>query len=209
MHIKWGNRRPIIFCFEERSTVFNPSLSSFSYTELTCMLFVACFPGVTTHWVVSFIAQLRVLASSFSRFLDHTQRRATVGRTPLDEWSVRRRDPYLTTHNTHNRQTSMPPGAIRTHDRRRRAAEDLRLRPRGHWDRQNWRVISVISLPAMCKVLLVKLMTTLSLKEILTFRTEGSPPCTQHSCLLSASCPTQWILFHSKIHFNIILRYTT
>jgi hypothetical protein len=27
----------------------------------------------------------------------------------LDEWSARRRDLYLTTHNTHNRQTSMPP----------------------------------------------------------------------------------------------------
>jgi len=25
-------------------------------------------------------------------FLDHTQRRSTVGRTPLDEWSARRRD---------------------------------------------------------------------------------------------------------------------
>jgi hypothetical protein len=46
----------------------------------------------------------RVIASSFLRFLDHTQRRTTVGRTPLDEWS----DLYLTTHNTHNRQTSMP-----------------------------------------------------------------------------------------------------
>ena len=33
----------------------------------------------------------------------------TVGRTPLDEWSARRRDLCLTTHNTHNRQTSMPP----------------------------------------------------------------------------------------------------
>ena len=42
-------------------------------------------------------------------FLDHTQRRSTVGRTPLDEWSARRRDVYLTTHNTHNRQISMPP----------------------------------------------------------------------------------------------------
>jgi len=48
-------------------------------------------------------------ASSFTRFLDHTQRRTTVGRTPLDEWSARRRDLYLTTHNTHNRQTPMPP----------------------------------------------------------------------------------------------------
>jgi len=51
----------------------------------------------------------RVMASSFLRFLDHTQRRNTVGRSPLDEWSARRRDLYLTTHNTHNRQTSMPP----------------------------------------------------------------------------------------------------
>ena len=51
-------------------------------------------------------------ASSLSRFLHHTQRRTTVGRTPLDEWSARRRDLYLTTHNTHNRQTSMPPVGI-------------------------------------------------------------------------------------------------
>ena len=40
-----------------------------------------------------------------------------------------------TTHNTHNRQISMPQGGIRTHDLSRRAAADLRLRPRGHWDR--------------------------------------------------------------------------
>ena len=51
----------------------------------------------------------RAMASSFTRFLDHTQRRITVGRTPLDEWSARRRDLYLTTHNTHNWQTSVPP----------------------------------------------------------------------------------------------------
>ena len=42
----------------------------------------------------------RAVASSFLRFLDHTQRRTTVGRTSLDEWSVRRTDLYLTTHNT-------------------------------------------------------------------------------------------------------------
>jgi hypothetical protein len=51
----------------------------------------------------------RVMASSFLRFLDHTQRRSTVARTPLDEWSARRRDLYLTIYNNHNRQTSMPP----------------------------------------------------------------------------------------------------
>jgi hypothetical protein len=41
-------------------------------------------------------------------FLDHTQRRTTVGRTPLDERSAPRKDLYLTTHDTHNRQISMP-----------------------------------------------------------------------------------------------------
>ena len=46
-------------------------------------------------------------ASWFTRFLDHT-RCITVGRTPLDEWSARPRDLYLSAHNTHNRQTSMP-----------------------------------------------------------------------------------------------------
>jgi hypothetical protein len=49
----------------------------------------------------------RVMASSFLRFPNYTQRRTTVGRTPLDEWSARRRDFYLTAHNTHNRETSM------------------------------------------------------------------------------------------------------
>jgi hypothetical protein len=52
------------------------------------------------HWV---------RASSFTRFLDHTQRRSTVGRTSLCEWSARRRDVFLTTHNNHNRQISMLP----------------------------------------------------------------------------------------------------
>jgi len=77
----------------------------------------------------------RVMASSFLRLLDQTQRRTTVGRAFLDEWSSRRRDLYLTTHNTHNRQISMPPGGIQTHDLSRRAAADLLLRPRDHWDR--------------------------------------------------------------------------
>jgi len=41
--------------------------------------------------------------ASFTRFPDHTQRRTTVGKTPLDEESARRRDLYLTTHHTSNR----------------------------------------------------------------------------------------------------------
>jgi len=40
---------------------------------------------------------------SFTRFLDHTQRRTRVGRTPLGEWSARHRGLYMITHNTHNK----------------------------------------------------------------------------------------------------------
>jgi len=50
-----------------------------------------------------------VRASSFKKFLDHTQRRTTVGRTSLEESSAHRRDFYLTTHNTHNRHTYTTP----------------------------------------------------------------------------------------------------
>ena len=37
------------------------------------------------HWGLYFTALQWALASSLARFLDHTQRRATVGRTPLNE----------------------------------------------------------------------------------------------------------------------------
>ena len=43
-----------------------------------------------------------------SRSLRYT----TVGKTPLDERSARRRDLYLTTHNTHKRQIFMPPAGL-------------------------------------------------------------------------------------------------
>ena len=48
------------------------------------------------------------MASSFTTFLHHTQRRTTVRRTPLEEWSARHRDLYLKAHNINTRQTSMP-----------------------------------------------------------------------------------------------------
>jgi hypothetical protein len=38
----------------------------------------------------------------FRRFTITHFRHTTLGRTALDEWSARRRDLYLTTHNTHN-----------------------------------------------------------------------------------------------------------
>jgi len=43
-----------------------------------------------------------------------TLRHTTLGRTPLDEWSARRRDLYLTIHDTHKRQTLMPAVGFKT-----------------------------------------------------------------------------------------------
>jgi hypothetical protein len=39
-------------------------------------------------------------------------RHIIFGATPLDEWSARRRDLYLTTNNTHDRQISMRPAGF-------------------------------------------------------------------------------------------------
>jgi len=77
----------------------------------------------------------RPMAYSFTRFLDHTQRRTTFGRTPLDEWSIRYRVLYLTTQYSQQTNVHAPPGGFRTHNLSWRAAAHPRLRPRGHWDR--------------------------------------------------------------------------
>jgi len=84
--------------------------------------------------------------ASFLKLLYHTQRRITVCWThPLNECLARRRDLYLSTHNTHNGQTSMPPMGFEPHNLSRRAAVELRLRTRGHWNRQAKTVAITIS----------------------------------------------------------------
>ena len=65
---------------------------------------------------------LRVIAVS-----GHTQIH-TLGGTPLEKGSVPRID-YLTTHNTHKRQTSMPTAAFEA-----AIPADPRLTPRVYWD---------------------------------------------------------------------------
>ena len=67
---------------------------------LSLRFFLGGRGGNSPHWA---------RASSFTRYLEHTRRRTTVGRIPLDEWLARRKDLCLTTHNAHNRPTSMPP----------------------------------------------------------------------------------------------------
>ena len=50
----------------------------------------------------------RTSAAFFLRFLDHKQWHTTVGRTPLDEWSARRRELYMATNNTHKTDIHTP-----------------------------------------------------------------------------------------------------
>ena len=59
-----------------------------------------------------------------------------IGTSPPNKGSARRRGLYL--HNTqHSHDANIhAAGRIRTHNTGKRAPADLRLRPRGHWDRQ-------------------------------------------------------------------------
>jgi hypothetical protein len=69
-----------------------------------------------------------------TRFLDHTQRRAIFGRTPLHEWSARRRDLSTWQHTTDKHpwpRWDLNPWSQQASGRR------LRLIPRGHWDRRS------------------------------------------------------------------------
>ena len=98
-----------IWCRGEKLVAIYLHSAKILYKEnLTCLLDAFCcylfaFGATAPQWA---------RASSFTRFLDHTQRSITVGRTPLDEYSARSRDLYLTTQNTHNRDTSMPPAGF-------------------------------------------------------------------------------------------------
>ena len=80
-------------------------------------------------------------AFSLSRLHDHTQTHHSL----LDPPPVRVISPtqWPVPDNTqHSRQTSMPPGVIRTHNPRKRAAAVPHLRSRGHRVRRNGLCIS-------------------------------------------------------------------
>ena len=84
--------------------------------------------------------QKRIRAASFLTILDHTQRRVVFGKTPLDEWSARRKDLYLTTHTKHSQHNNIH-ASFRTHNLSKRQTTDLRFRQCGHWGRQSSTVV--------------------------------------------------------------------
>jgi hypothetical protein len=83
----------------------------FLWLCIACMLLISTFfRHNSSKWARD---------SSLLRLHDHRQN--TLSRTPLDEWSARRRDLYLTTHNTHKRHIHAPDG-IRAHNSSKRGA---------------------------------------------------------------------------------------
>ena len=67
-----------------------------------------------------------------------------LGRTPPDKLSARRTDLYLTTYNTHKRQTY---SRRNSNPHSQRAATDPRLRVRGQWDRPtfHWPILCSVN----------------------------------------------------------------
>jgi hypothetical protein len=72
-------------------------------------------------------------AASCSRLLDHIQWHSTLGRTPQDEGSARRRD--ISDKTQHSQTDIHAPSGIWTRNPSKRSAVDPRLWPLGRWDR--------------------------------------------------------------------------
>jgi len=66
-----------------------------------------CNFGVYIEIFIVFVFIVQKPLLGHKRGFTFTLRNTIFGRTPLE--SARRRDLYLVTHNTHNRQTSLPP----------------------------------------------------------------------------------------------------
>ena len=76
------------------------------------------------------VFSLLVFEVSWSHATTHHSRQDSSGRV------INPSQRPLPDNTQHSQQTNIRvPGGIRTHNLSRRAAEDLRLRPRGHWDR--------------------------------------------------------------------------
>ena len=74
------------------------------------------FVTLITEWdpIIFLMARQPLLGLGFLYDVSrgHSIRHITLGRTPLDNGLVRHIDLYLTTHNTHKRQTFMSPAGF-------------------------------------------------------------------------------------------------
>jgi len=99
--VKLPGFRTGTFQVQRRHVTFSAAkFSFFSYIKLifSTMEFLPLFRAITYSYRGNAITLIDI----------------THCRPPPDEWSARRRDLYLKTHSTHNRQTSMPPAEFET-----------------------------------------------------------------------------------------------
>jgi hypothetical protein len=109
-------------------TLFSENQNSANFSN-TCLMHID-----ETIWIVIFPvrSQLEYRAPFGVSVITYTK---THDRTPLDEWSARRRGLYL--HRRTQQTNIHAASGIRSRDPSNQPAADLRLRPRGHWDRRD------------------------------------------------------------------------
>jgi len=148
--------------------------------------------------------------STHSQGFTITLRHTALGRTPLDEWSARWRNLYLTTHNTHARHTLMFPAefefAIPAGERppSRRKAANPSLRPRGQYDRRSVQIRKKLNIYKFAQT---KLAQTGSSGDILfvVLLTEKLPP--HHSARSKLRLFSKILNTNSKFQIQIQSRY--
>jgi len=91
------------YCWEQK---LRDKLYFHMYVTYICVWDSPHFPGATAPSLSS------VPGPPHCRSFTIAPRHTTFNRIPLDEWSDRRRELYLTTSDTHKRQTSMPPAGF-------------------------------------------------------------------------------------------------
>ena len=92
------------------------------------------FRGVTAHRGPGCL-----YCHGFATILRHT----SFSRNPLDEWSARRRDLYLTSNNKRKRMTFMTPAGFETAIPWSELPQASPLRPRDWWDRSMKYIVGI------------------------------------------------------------------
>ena len=105
-----------------------------------CLITVCLFEtvlAVSLHHSSALVGQ-SLLFVEVSRY--RSVKYTSLNKTPLDEWSARRRDLYLKVH--HLQDTDFhAPGGIRARNPSKRVTIDPRRRPRGHRERLWWKLM--------------------------------------------------------------------
>jgi len=120
------------------SSIQSSALQTFSFVEPFSRLkyFMAPHPCFWYGNIFSPMAQQPLASQGFliiQALLSQSRTHTSLGRSPLDECSARRRDLYLT-QQTHTPDIDAP-GGNRDHNLSKRQAASPRFRRRSHWNR--------------------------------------------------------------------------